>query len=251
MNIIKPSSTMRAFPNNNSMLETECLYGETVNIIEEKSEWFYCKLINDSYCGWVKKNTLGILKPTTHRVLSKRSFLYYENSPKSNSIHYLPMGSKLSVKSIVNNWAEVYLSNKHNLKTAYVPQKHIVNINDKIEDWVSIAEQLVGIPYRWGGRDTLGIDCSALLQLSYEAYGEKIPRNTIEQVKINKPIIKKISDLRRGCVVFWERHVGIMIDQLNCIHANAFHMKTIIEPLNIIIKRMEKENDIVKMYDFN
>ena len=31
---------------------------------------------------------------------------------------------------------------------------------------------LINTPYKWGGRDTIGIDCSALLQLSYENYGE-------------------------------------------------------------------------------
>ena len=42
-----------------------------------------------------------------------------------------------------------------------------------------------------------------------------------------------------------------MTDNLNCIHANAYHMKTVTEPLFDIINRMEKDNTIVKMMDFN
>jgi hypothetical protein len=57
--------------------------------------------------------------------------------------------------------------------------------------------------------------------------------------------------LKRGCVIFWEGHVGIMIDRLNCIHANAFHMKTVTEPLINIINRMDKDLNIIKMIDFN
>ena len=80
---------------------------------------------------------------------------------------------------------------------------------------------------------------------------ESIPRNTSEQVKLKKPELYQIDDLSRGCVVFWEGHVGIMIDKLNCIHANAFHMRIVTEPLIDIIKRMSKDKKILKMMDFN
>ena len=42
-----------------------------------------------------------------------------------------------------------------------------------------------------------------------------------------------------------------MIDNLNCIHANAFHMKTKTEPLSQIINRIGKDFNIIKMMDFN
>ena len=61
----------------------------------------------------------------------------------------------------------------------------------------------------------------------------------------------KIENLKRGCVIFWKGHVGIMIDKKNCIHANAYHMKTVTEPLVDIINRMGKNHQIIKMMDFN
>ena len=72
----------------------------------------------------------------------------------------------------------------------------MLHIQHKVSDWVATAQQLEGIPYRWGGRDTIGIDCSAFLQLSYQTYGESIPRNTSEQVKLKKPELYQIDDLR-------------------------------------------------------
>ena len=59
-----------------------------------------------------------------------------------------------------------------------MPNNHVIKINEKQKDWVNIAERLVGTPYKWGGRNSVGIDCPALLQLSYQVYGELIPRNT-------------------------------------------------------------------------
>ena len=89
------------------------------------------------------------------------------------------------------------------------------------------------------------------LSLAYETYGKKIPRNTIDQVKINKKTVLDITQIKRGCVIFWDGHVCIMTDRENCIHANAFHMKTIIEPLKDVLNRTNDNNKIIKIMNFN
>ena len=250
MNIIKPSSPMRSNPKHTSGLETECLFGEIVEILEINMDWYLCKLATDKYIGWVHSQSLGCLPIPTHRVISLRSFLYENMDIKSRLIQYVPLGAQLSIRNIQDKWSVVLLSEKNN-DIAYIPSDDIVAFDHVINDWVSIAELCVSTPYKWGGRDTMGIDCSALLQLSYQTYGKVIPRNTSEQVKLKKTTLKKIENLKRGCVVFWEGHVGIMTDKINCIHANAFHMKTVTEPLINIIKRLEKNYGITKMMDFN
>ena len=251
MNIIVPSTALRAKPDETHSLETECLFGEEVETFEQTDNWVRIKLLIDDYTGWIKKSSLGILKKPTHRVLLKRSFILSSNDTKSNCLHYLPLGAKLCVKCIKDKWAEVYLSNKHKMSIGYIPSGHIVSLDSKVLDWVSTAEQLIDTPYKWGGRDSLGIDCSALLQLSYETYGENLPRNTNDQVNLNKPVISNLDELKRGVVIFWKGHVAIMIDKKNCIHANAFHMKTSIEPLEIINNRMDQNNRITKILNFN
>jgi hypothetical protein len=252
MNIINSSVSMKLKPSDRLSLETECLFGEKVDILDEQSNWVYCKLQTDSYEGWIEKKGISEIDiEPTHRVIVKRSFIYKDKTPKSNCLLYLPMGSKVLVENTQPDWCEIkfYIGNKK--KNGFVPSKHLVSNDHKTKDWVAIAQLLEGTPYRWGGRDTIGIDCSALLQLSYQTYGEIIPRNTSRQVHLNKPKIKNLNNLKRGCVIFWEGHVGIMVDRLNCIHANAFHMKTITEPLVNIVKRIDKGNHIVQMMDFN
>ena len=250
MNVVNSSIFMKSEPSDKSSLETECLFGETVEVIEEYLDWAYCKLNTDSYFGWVKKKGLGKLKNSTHRVITNRSFIYADKNPKSKCLFYLPLGAKLLIENIQSEWAEVSLYSPK-IQVGYIPSSHVACIDHKIKDWVSTAELLVGTPYKWGGRDTLGIDCSALLQLSYQTYGEDIPRNTSQQIKLKKNHIRNIEDLKRGCVVLWKGHVGIMIDKFNCIHANAFYMQTKIEPLSKIIYRMSKDFSIIKMMDFN
>ena len=242
---------MKKTPHDNAPLETECLFGESVQILEKKIEWIYCKLLTDSYCGWIKKDSVGHLKKPTHRVAVKRTFVYEKMDPKSNCLLHLPMGSRISVTKKKSEWSQTCFVENNKPKIGYIPNQHIVFLSDKIKDWVSTAEMLEGIPYKWGGRDTLGIDCSALLQLSYQSIGEYIPRNTSQQINLQKEIIHKTNNLKRGYVIFWEGHVGIMIDKLNCIHANAFHMKTVKEPLHDIIERMGKDNQIKRIMNFN
>ena len=181
--------------------------------------------------------------------ISKRTFLFRDNDVKSGCINYLPLGSQICVENSDNMWSKVKLYESYIYKYAYVPSNHLIKIGKIINDWVSIAEKLIGVPYVWGGRNSIGLDCSALLQLSYQTYGQTIPRNSIDQSSLNKEVIKEKDLVKRGCVIFWKGHVGIMADETNCIHANAFHMEVSKEPLVEIISRTE-DNSIFKIMDF-
>ncbi len=251
MNVICPSIPMRFEPGEYQPLETECLFGEELEIKDERKDWYFCKLKTDDYCGWVRKAGVNFFLPPTHRVISIRSSVFSEKNIKSNYLHYLPLGSLLHVVKFDDEWVEILLSRKQNYQVAYVPRKDIIGINETIKDWVTLGEKLENTPYKWGGRDSISIDCSALIQLSYQAYGQNIPRNTIDQVKLKKDVIKDLRNLERGCVVFWEGHVGVMVDKFNCLHANAYHMKTVIEPLKTIMLRMNEKFKIIKVLNFN
>ncbi len=251
MNVIKPSIPMRYEPNETANLETECLFGETLTILDEHLDWYYCRLLTDNYCGWVLKENLGEKITTTHRVISKRTFLFKNNDVKSGCIHHLPLGSRVCVNDIDKKWTKVCLFKKSKYKYAFIPTSHLIKNGEKINDWVSIAEKMKGTPYVWGGRNSIGIDCSALLQLSYQTYGENIPRNSVDQSLLNKKLVKDKNLLKRGFAIFWKGHVGIMTDETNCIHANAFHMEVTKEPLSDVISREKKNNPIIKIMDFN
>ena len=121
MNIINSSVFMKSEPTETSSLETECLFGETVEILEECLDWVYCKLNTDNYCGWVNKEGLGNAKKTTHRVIANRSFVYVDKNPKSNPLFYLPMGAKILVENIRSDWAEISFYYNNEIQTGYVP----------------------------------------------------------------------------------------------------------------------------------
>ena len=109
MNVIEPSVPMRSKPSKKSGLETECLFGETIKILDHHSNWYNCQLLTDNYIGWVEEKYLSNMLPSSHRVISKRTFLFKNNDVKSGCINYLPMGAQVCVKDIDKKWAKVYL----------------------------------------------------------------------------------------------------------------------------------------------
>jgi cell wall-associated NlpC family hydrolase len=85
------------------------------------------------------------------------------------------------------------------------------------------ALQLQGIPYRLGGTDVHGFDCSGLVQYVFALYGIALPRVVHDQYRVGHRI--RIDDLEPGDLVFFSpagddvSHVGIVIGGDRFVHA--------------------------------
>ena len=120
-------------------------------------------------------------------------------------------------------------------------KQHLEPVGSAEPDFVGVAERFLGVPYLWGGKSALGIDCSGLVQLACAMAGVGAPRDTGVQEHELGTRIAGIEALERGDLVFWKGHVGIMMDGRRLLHANAHHMLTAIEPLQTTMERLEKK----------
>jgi cell wall-associated NlpC family hydrolase len=124
-----------------------------------------------------------------------------------------------------------------NVGPGFVHRQHLAAETQK--DFVAIAERFLGAPYIWGGKTVAGLDCSGLIQTALLAVGKASPRDTDMMEKTLGDAIA-LSDLRRGDLVFWKGHMGVMLDEARLLHANAFHMAVAIEPLTEAVAWIEK-----------
>jgi cell wall-associated NlpC family hydrolase len=107
---------------------------------------------------------------------------------------------------------------------------------------IAVAEKFLGVPYLWGGKTGLGLDCSALVQIAAAACGVICPRDSdMQEATLGMPLPHGTdpSNLQRGDLVFWKGHVAIVRDATTLLHANAFHMAVAIEPIRDAIDRIE------------
>ncbi len=109
-------------------------------------------------------------------------------------------------------------------------------------DFVTVAERFLETPYLWGGTSGLGVDCSGLVQLAMRMTGLDVLRDTdMQEASVGDALETggDYSGLRRGDLVFWKGHVGIMVDGARMLHANGSTMNVALEPLDAAIARIE------------
>ena len=88
---------------------------------------------------------------------------------------------------------------------------------------LTTALDLRGVPYRNGGSDPSGFDCSGLVQWAFARNGRALPREAKEQFLVGREIER--DEVRPGDLVFFDTgtnsasHVGIALDAESFVHA--------------------------------
>jgi Bacterial dipeptidyl-peptidase Sh3 domain/NlpC/P60 family len=225
--VIQSHAPLRREPSPDAMLGTEALKGERVTVYDETDEgWCWGQLQGDGYVGWLPAAGLGPLAGApTHRVAALRTLVFPGPSIRLPPLDGLSLGCCLAVDRVVDQLAVC-------ADGGFVPARHLADIDAKEPDFVAVAERFVGVPYLWGGKTSLGLDCSGLVQLALTAAGIACPRDSDMQENSMGERLAADAELRRGDLVFWKGHVAIARDRDSLVHANAFHMAVAIEPLS-------------------
>jgi len=232
--VFDPVAPVRRSPVPDAALETEVLKGERVTIYDEDGEGFgWGQLHSDGYVGWLPMNALrapGV--PPTHKVVALRTILFPGRSIKAQPVEGLPMGCRLSITGDDGELARL-------ASGGFVPVGHLAPLEAAEPDFVAVAERFIGVPYLWGGKTSLGIDCSGLVQVALTACGIVCPRDSDMQRALGTAVpTGDLAGLRRGDLVFWKGHVAVMRDAAAFLHANAFHMAVAAEPAREVIERI-------------
>jgi cell wall-associated NlpC family hydrolase len=228
---------LRQRPDAASPLDTEAVFGEHVTVLDRSGGWAWVQLRRDGYVGYTPETALAddVLQPT-HRVQALATFVYPSPDIKAPPVMSLPMGAQVALSTSGERFAELVTG-------GHVILRHLAEIGRHAPDFVDVAERFIGTPYLWGGRTRLGLDCSGLLQVALEASGRQCPRDSdMQEASLGTSVLvpEHLDGLERGDLVFWPGHVGIMVDSVMLLHANAHHMVVAVEPLTAAAERIAR-----------
>ena len=233
--VVEAVAPLRSGPYADAELATEALKGERVTVYDRNGEGFaWGQLNSDGYVGWLPDAALA--RPAaspTHKVTALRTFAFPGPSIKLAPAETLSLGSKLTITREDGDFAVTH-------DGRYLPHRHLGLLDAMEKDFVAVAERFVGTPYLWGGKSSLGIDCSGLVQVSLNAAGTGCPRDSdMQRDGLGRALTSDAHRLQRGDLIFWKGHVAIVRDAETIVHANAHHMATAIENTREAIARIK------------
>ena len=216
---------------------TQILFGETFAILEQKPRWTRVKLDSDAQEGWVDAKMICPMKA--------EEYASYRQALNGAATVVMPMAYAVSE----NNGQTIPLTAGTRLTNYQDGRFEVLGVGFRIDPGMVIAKSLdlneqnllqavrffLNIPYLWGGKNAMGMDCSGFTQIILSLFGKKLPRNASEQATCGRKI-SALTKVKAGDLVFFDHyeptansqqpiakvtHVGIVIDAERVIHCSG------------------------------
>ncbi len=230
MQVSAPSAWMFASPDPAAEHVNQLLFGEVFDVLETVGQFGWGQARRDGYVGFVELHAIApdLLSPS-HWIAARSTFAFAEPAVRAKPFGPMAMNALCRVEA-----SECAFSKDN--AAGWTPTAHLRAIGSFHRDHAGVAESLLGAPYLWGGRDCAGLDCSGLIQAALQACGVAAPRDADQQAALGVELAA--GELRRGDLVAWRGHIGVMLDAERLLHANAYHMAVACEPLSSAVARI-------------
>lgn len=230
------AADLRRAPDPATGIDTQLLFGEPVTVFDVRDGWAWVQSGRDGYVGYLDAEALdGPIGKPTHQVAALQTFLYPEPDMKTPVLAALSMTSLVRVVGERDGYAEA-------AGAGWVFHEHLAALDAHDRDHAATALRFRGLPYRWGGKATAGLDCSALVQMALHRAGVECPRDSDMQAASVGALLDDDAEIERGDLLYFPGHVAIALDVENVVHATANSMDVCIEPVAVVVERAMAES---------
>jgi len=214
-----PAAPIRRRPMHRKEMVSQLLFGESIKVLKERGDlWVKVRSLHDGYEGWMTNTMMEEVdeaiatNPTTFVTKDLLSSITIAGK-KMN----IPSGSSLP---FFNEGKGKIGEKEYSFTGRFYKRDDQVLSGELIK---KLTASWLDVPYMWGGRTPLGIDCSGFVQVIFKQMGIDLPRDAWQQAQEGKAV-KKFSNIQTGDLVFFDNkedivHVGIMLNAAEVIHA--------------------------------
>jgi len=184
----------------NSPCVTEAVHGESCTILDYQKDWIHLTC-EDGYEGWC------------------HSFFGDIQAERNNPTHRIVFPNELNQFDPKYPFGAMVIEEK--------PGSIPINESLDLNQIIPLAKNVYGVPYRWGGKTSLGFDCSGLVQSVLKACGIHAPRDAYQQADFFKEKRISMQDAEPGDLHFFGRdgtitHVGFSTGGAGLLHAQGY-----------------------------